>query len=597
MRIRSFQKFTCVLLAVLILWMTPACDYLDALHLRRAEAASVAVGVTAVSLLKVTAAAFGVVIATAAASKAVDAFDRWLHQEGRAESVALWNQAQANAQAVALNESFVGDVRRWLEDRFSTLDSGEVSTATVGTGGIITNGVPVADPLLEAAFMDRLPLWVDDQPYLYFFRNGYDDSNNVYFLQVTDLVEADAFYCISAGSRTYLCPVVDGHLDIGSDYSYKYSSCLCSLKSDLSLDISWNSGWIRNQFRVSVPFDGVPTFCASCPVIVTDLTSVGNGALLSNVLAHATATYGLDASVPLGTSFGSFADSNLAKLCTLQLTSAGISKIQQAVDQAVSDNTSTGEDGTLVYTPDISQAIIDAYNQGLTDAGTVVDPIDPDDPDIPVVPDTGGILDFLAGLKDSLKDWITSIPDAVAAVGDAVTDALESGWTTLWEYLTAIKDSLAGILTGVTDIPDVIGGLFTDLHGWILDIPAAVVPGADEITVPIVDAIKDTFTVDADAVQEAVEAERAELWNFPFLVQAKELYDGFSFPAEVTYPKIKIETPAILRAYYPQPEIVLLDFEDYKDYCLWARLLFRASIWLWLIWHVVDLATPKLRIS
>lgn len=218
-------------------------------------------------------------------------------------------------------------------------------------------------------------------------------------------------------------------------------------------------------------------------------------------------------------------------------------------------------------------------------------------------------------------DWITAIPEAVASAASSVTGVLETGWTTLWGWLKNIYDALvsgfadAGVW--ITDIPQTLDGLFSDLHDWIMDIPAGLedlsadlhawlqelalsfpaVPDAGELTLPIMEAVENAITVDPAAVQEAIEAEKAEIWDLPFLVQAQELFSSFQFSGEAEYPKIKIETPAILRPYYPQPEIVLLDFEDYKDYCLWARLLFRAAIWLAFVWHVVDLVTPRLRIS
>lgn len=655
MRLQSFEKAkraACVLLAVLILWMTPVCDYLDIRHMKTVDAASIVAGVTAASVLKLTAAAFGVVIATAATSKAVDSFQQWISENGSAESIATWNQAQAEAQELVLSVGFIGDVKRWLQSRFSSLDSGEVESVPVGAGEI-SNGAVCNYPLFEATFLSENLL--DGYQYLYYW---YPSVGRVSLCRTQ---EPDVFCLVFGDSGLQIVQVKDGR--IVYPFSILFSEYI--FYSDASMGVHTsprNKEYFCSSFGAGI-FTESSSYAvrSTIPVIVTDFSqSVSNGVLFSNVLAHATATYGLDASEHFGTSFGAFSDANASALAGMNLTAADIAKLQGMIDQAVSDNTSAGDDGKPVYSPDIAQAIIDAYKRGLEDAGGGTE--DPDTPVNPpvVTPDTG-ILDFLGGLKDSLQTWITAIPDAVASGVSSIKGTLETGWTTLWGHLTGIKDTLTEIgstvttgfeqvVSGVTALPETITGAFADLHQWILDIPgsfsgafadlqewimdipetfeagvtvitgkldavagtltdsltalqngisdlADAIPGADAITTPITDAIADALTVDAAAVQTAVEAEEEDLWDLPFLTQAKELFEGFSFPAEVTYPKIKIETPAILRPYYDQPEIILLDFEDYKDYCLWARLLFRASIWLWLVWHIVDLATPRLRIS
>lgn len=646
---------SCVLLSVLILFLTPVCDYLDARHMKTVDAASIVAGVTAASVLKLTAAAFGVVIATAATAKAVDSFQQWLNENGSAESLATWNQAQAEARELALSVGFIGDVKRWLQSRFSSLDSGTVESVPVGVGEI-TNGLVTEASAAEAAFRSSVLSEIDG-PYLYFLStsktvdtyirlflpelvHGMDLTNPVFFYT------SDTCYIGNLNEAGVLTI-----LSISSSKTYRFSYA--------SLSAPYYTGINNKKFPL---FDGsgysdIPEcrIVTNMPVILGDIKAFSGGysAFLSDVLKTATATYNLDASEHLGTSFGSFSDANASALAGMNLTAADIAKLQGMIDQAVADNTSTGDDGKPVYTPDIAQAIIDAYRQGLEDAGGGTE--NPDTPVNPpvVTPDTG-ILDFLGGLKDSLKTWITAIPDVVASGVSTIKGTLETGWSTLWGHLTGIKDTVTeigdtvtagfdSVVSGVTALPDVLTGAFSDLHQWILDIPGSfsgafadlqewimdipetleaggaaitdkldavagtltgalsdltdAIPGADAITTPITDAIADALTVDAGAVAAAVEAEKADLWSFPFLSQAQELFDGLSFSEEISYPKIKVETPAVLRPYYDQPEIVLLDFETYKDYCLWARLLFRAAIWLALVWHVVDLVTPKLRIS
>ena len=53
------------------------------------------------------------------------------------------------------------------------------------------------------------------------------------------------------------------------------------------------------------------------------------------------------------------------------------------------------------------------------------------------------------------------------------------------------------------------------------------------------------------------------------------------------YPVISITTPDILLPYYKQPEIILVDFEDYAKYFVWARAIISFSLYfgfgLWLV--------------
>lgn len=617
MRLAAFKKSFCLVLAVLILFLTPACDYLDVRRMRRVDAASVAVTITGVSLLKLVAGAFGVVLTVKAASSLADEFGDWLSEHGDAESIETWNAAQREAQRIAVSESFTGKVRDWLHTKFDSLDSGAVSTATAGME--VTNGVACAYPDAEEAL--RAFVLKNYNYYVYAYSVSQDSTTvRIYY----------SFYPFQGSVPSCLVFTESCGYAYVLDDSGVFLSKTSVLNTGGRYDFDLNSlhGYANNRnyvFCVSdIPFDSdTKRIVTNVPVIITDFPgSLDDKVLYSSVLSHATATYNMSAGELAATSFGSYSDANVTSIVNKQLTAAAINTVNAAVSAAVDRSTTTDDDGNPVYAPDIAQTVIDAYRQGLEDAGggTVIDPDQPVDPDIPVVPDTG-ILPFLQGLKDSLMDWILSVPSAVESAGQAVTDALQTGWTTLWEWLSdihaAVTSGFADAGGWIMDIPAVLEGLSADLQEWITDIPAVVqdsfsdlhawlqdmqasfpaVPDAGELTLPIVDAVGNVLAVDPAAVQEAIEAEKAELWDLPFLVQAADLFGSFRFSDEAEYPKIRITTPDILRPYYSEPEIILLDFEDYKDYCLWARLLFRAAIWLAFVWHVVDLATPRLRIS
>lgn len=375
---KTGKRISAVFFAVLLLFLTPACDYLDARHMETVDAASIVAGVTAASVLKLTAAAFGVVIATAATAKAVDSFQEWLDENGDAQSIATWNQAQAEAQSLALNASFAGSVRDWLKSRFASLDSGEVESVTVGYQ-TITNGVACIHPEAEAAYLKyHNPV---EGTYFYVANGSYTSNANIAFIQgsvSSDFASSVDFYFFVVFSS-------------GLVQLYKFTSSTGRVEPYFSLSCSGfyysyetlESGYLRGNYDYSdKPFyNSSYKWVLSCPVVFTDLSSIGFGAYFSDVLAHATATYNLDANEHFATSLGSFSDLNVSKLAALNLDAGKIAKIQSAVDQAVSTNTSEDENGNPVYTEDIAQAVIDAYNQGLEDAGAA-------DPDVPVDPDT-----------------------------------------------------------------------------------------------------------------------------------------------------------------------------------------------------------------
>lgn len=217
----------------------------------------------------------------------------------------------------------------------------------------------------------------------------------------------------------------------------------------------------------------------------------------------------------------------------------------------------------------------------------------------------GKIAQAFVSLFSTLFGWLSNILSTIrtgfADVGEWIMDipqTLDEQFADVQEWIMDIPITLeqgfSDVLEWIMDIPVTLESQLANVQGWIMDIP---IPDTAEITQPIIDTIDDAISVDTDVVQETIAAEQTEVWNLPFFGQAQSLFDSFHFSDTVYYPKIKITTPDIIRPYYKQPEIILLDFEDYKDYCLWARLLCRAILWLALIWHIVDLATPKLRIT
>ena len=74
-------------------------------------------------------------------------------------------------------------------------------------------------------------------------------------------------------------------------------------------------------------------------------------------------------------------------------------------------------------------------------------------------------------------------------------------------------------------------------------------------------------------------------------------FEKFKFSDNYTYPVIDIDNPDILKKFYNHSKLVLIDFADYKEQFLWARLIVKCSLWFAFAYHIIKLFRVRFTIS
>lgn len=107
------------------------------------------------------------------------------------------------------------------------------------------------------------------------------------------------------------------------------------------------------------------------------------------------------------------------------------------------------------------------------------------------------------------------------------------------------------------------------------------IPDYMDILGQILSAVQNLFVIDTAAVSAACEG-FGDVWDnhFPFIAKVKGIFGDLSLRDDGSYPVIQVETFKILKPYYKQDYIVILDFADYAVYLQWARRLVRAVLWV-----------------
>ena len=242
------------------------------------------------------------------------------------------------------------------------------------------------------------------------------------------------------------------------------------------------------------------------------------------------------------------------------------------------------------------------------------------------------ILDTLITFPtaESLKDLITGVPADLADLKDAVTifpkafqDAMTDVVTDVFPaaLIDALTDALPkSIVEGVATLPlSIVKALMPELEMTIpftlqaslpkilmdalqgsisipdvnVEFPTIEIPNYMDILNQILAAILSIpalLTLDLPLIKAAVDAATKDVALETGVEPILTLFQGINFSDDYTYPVISIKTPDILKTYYDEPEIILCDFEDYAEYCLWARNIFRVTLWLaFLYWAAKQL--------
>lgn len=108
------------------------------------------------------------------------------------------------------------------------------------------------------------------------------------------------------------------------------------------------------------------------------------------------------------------------------------------------------------------------------------------------------------------------------------------------------------------------------------------IPNYMNILQEILNAINNIFTLDTAAILAAALALKGVFDGmFPDLDAIKGLFDSMKFSDDYDYPVFKMKNPDVLKNNGIGGEyIILLDFGEYAQYCVWVRRLIRCILWL-----------------
>lgn len=158
------------------------------------------------------------------------------------------------------------------------------------------------------------------------------------------------------------------------------------------------------------------------------------------------------------------------------------------------------------------------------------------------------------------------------------TDDDTDGWS-FWDFLKGIIKALKAIAEGIAGIVSGIISWFTIDTEEISDHVTGVMNG----TIPLPDS---SGGVSSNSISDLlIPAERIKSIGAAF--------EGFSGSY---YPKLTIKTPAIIKQYYPEEEIILLDFADWAMYFQIVRTLLEFSFWFAEIYYLISRIRPTISI-
>ena len=204
------------------------------------------------------------------------------------------------------------------------------------------------------------------------------------------------------------------------------------------------------------------------------------------------------------------------------------------------------------------------------------------------------IVNALSGTVTGTTDFtdvITAITDAPAGI----IDAIKENWLNITASISIFADSIVNpvkaIAQGILDIPQEIADIFECLIENVGDISISIpqiIQGILDIPLDIID----WFTIDMDAIQDAVDINTFKHHNYIPYDDAENLFRDF-LTMEVEYPKLTINTPTIIKQYYHEDIIVLLDFYDWKDTFFIVRAVLQFSFWLWEFCYLLGGIRPR----
>ena len=195
------------------------------------------------------------------------------------------------------------------------------------------------------------------------------------------------------------------------------------------------------------------------------------------------------------------------------------------------------------------------------------------------------VTDWLTEKKVELTDiwaWVKvlalAVPVALDLIGEKIGIIVDS-----------VPLTLENIYLHVKDLAITIPEILTDIWDKVLSIPNYL--DILERILAAVKAVARFWVLDIDNIKSVVGTYQ-KFTGFDHFTKVFNLYSVLK-DFIIEYPKIEIDTPAIIGQFYKSPTIVLLDFGKYKDYCIWARRFFSACTWFAYFYGMIKKFRPK----
>lgn len=204
-------------------------------------------------------------------------------------------------------------------------------------------------------------------------------------------------------------------------------------------------------------------------------------------------------------------------------------------------------------------------------------------PDTETTASPAGLWGWLLYILTNMWAWLVNIGDNIAnffgsfwnTLGSTIVTFLQDIWLSITTYLRPIYERLTGVYEIVLSINEAVTGAVTGVSEWLTIDP-----------VPIEGALNGVKNIGASIpIVQQFNSFGLILNGFP---EVGNVYD---------YPVIMIQTPTILRNFYNQSHIILVDFEDYATTFLWVRGIIRASLYIGLFFTILTMFKARLHIG
>lgn len=399
--------------------------------------------------------------------------------------VGVFTDYESTKKAI-ITQSVTSAVGSFLKSEFSTLNSGSHSYVTGVTteyvGELFYSSLShMQEVFLNLGFSNILS---SENPY-YVAWNYSKQPDRLYFTCLSkDLVPSGTnlgltnyvYWDYNTGSY-YIVSYDNFGNYIKSNYLFKlfkYYFCVGS-DDDILYKPSHENGWavsgLGNAKKVTT----------NLPIIISKLSPYDES--LSTVLSDSSTIY-YPSEAKQFASWGRYNQSNIDNIIDKQVTSEVVDSVNNSVTNVITVNSTTNDNGDVVYSDEIASIVATAVAKALLDAG-VVEGAGSTDKDESGV-ETGGalnILDFLMnGYWTLLKSNLTSFGfgRAIDAILNFETglDLINSAISNLGKYDIDIWDTQKSILENLLSIDLVIAGVLDSFGFRGLSTSIDVISGA-----------------------------------------------------------------------------------------------------------------------